>query len=101
MARAFAFALDNYPKLRDDVYNVGSEDMNYNKEEVAVLIKKRVDYYLHFAEIGKDEDQRNYEVSYAKIRGKGFTTEIDMETGIEELIRAVDLIGLKNEYANV
>jgi len=101
MARAFAFALDNYPKLRDDVYNVGSEDMNYNKEEVAVLIKKSVDYYLHFAEIGKDEDQRNYEVSYAKIQGKGFTTEIDMETGIEELIRAVDLIGLKNEYANV
>ena len=101
MARAFAFALDNYPKLRDDVYNVGSEDMNYNKEEVAVLIKKSVDYYLHFAEIGKDEDQRNYEVSYAKIQGKGFTTEIDMETGIEELIRAVDLVGLKNEYANV
>jgi nucleoside-diphosphate-sugar epimerase len=101
MARAFAFALDNCPKLRDDVYNVGSEHMNYNKEEVAILIKKRVDYYLHFAEIGKDEDQRNYEVSYAKIRSKGFVTEIDMESGIEELIRAVDLIGMKNDYANV
>jgi nucleoside-diphosphate-sugar epimerase len=101
MARAFAFALEHYPAMRDDVYNVGSEEMNYNKEEVALLIKQKIDYYLHFAEIGKDEDQRNYEVSYAKIRGKGFKTEIDMETGIDELIRAVDLIGMKNEYGNV
>ena len=65
------------------------------------LHQAEIDYYLHFAEIGKDEDQRNYEVSYAKIRGKGFKTEIDMETGIDELIRAVDLIGMKNAYGNV
>lgn len=101
MARAFAFALEHYRTMRDDVYNVGSEDMNFSKEDVALLIKKRIDYYLHFAEIGKDEDQRNYEVSYAKIQGKGFKTEIDMETGIEELIRAMDLIVIRNEYSNV
>jgi nucleoside-diphosphate-sugar epimerase len=101
MARAFTFALGNYRELRDDVYNVGSEEMNYNKEEIALLIRKKVDYYLHFAEIGKDEDQRNYEVSYAKIEAKGFKTEVDMESGIEELIQAVDLIVLKNEYGNI
>lgn len=101
MAQAFAFALENWPAMRDGVYNVGSEAMNYNKEEVALLIKKKTDYYLHFAEIGKDEDQRNYEVSYAKIRGKGFKTEVDMETGIEELIKAADLLVLHNEFSNV
>src|SRR4029450_2042725 len=101
MARAFAFALDDYRELRDDVYNVGSEEMNYSKEEVAFLIRKKVDYYLHFAEVGKDEDQRNYEVSYAKIEAKGFKTQVDMESGIEELMQAVDLIVLKNEYGNI
>jgi nucleoside-diphosphate-sugar epimerase len=70
MARAFAFALDHWAALRDDVYNVGSEAMNYSKEDVALLIKEKVDYYLHFAEIGRDEDQRNYEVSYAKIAAR-------------------------------
>ena len=30
-------------------------------------------------------------MSYAKIRGKGFKTGIDMETGIDELIKAADL----------
>jgi nucleoside-diphosphate-sugar epimerase len=101
MARAFSFALDHYRAMRDEVYNVGSEEMNYNKEEVALLIRQKIEFYLHFAEIGKDEDQRNYEVSYAKIRGKGFKTEIDMETGIDELIRAVDVIGVKNDYSNI
>lgn len=101
MARAFAFALDNFAALRDGVYNVGSEEMNYSKEDVALLIKKKVDYYLHFAEIGKDEDQRNYEVSYAKIRRKGFKTEIDMESGIDELIQAADMLVLRNEFSNV
>ena len=101
MARAFAFALDHCTAMRDDVYNVGSEEMNYNKEEVALLIKKKIDYYLHFADIGKDEDQRNYEVSYAKIRGKGYKTEIDMETGIDELIQAADMLVLRNEFSNV
>ncbi|MGH2361390.1 MAG: NAD-dependent epimerase/dehydratase family protein, partial [bacterium] len=83
------------------VYNVGSEDMNYSKEELALLLNKKIDYYLHFAEIGKDEDQRNYEVSYAKIRGKGFKPEVDIETGVDELIKAVDLLMVRNEFANV
>jgi nucleoside-diphosphate-sugar epimerase len=99
--QAFEFALENWSAMRDDVYNVGSEEMNYNKEDVALLIKKKIDYYLHFAEIGRDEDQRNYEVSYAKIRGTGFKTEVDMELGIEQLIKAADVFVLQNEFANV
>jgi len=38
---------------------------------VARKILEHVDYYLHFAEVGSDADQRNYEVSYEKIRAKG------------------------------
>ena len=101
MARASAFALDHWADMRDDVYNVGSEEMNYSKEEVALLIRKKIDYDLHFAEIGTDEDQRNYEVSYAKIRGKGFKTGIDMETGIDEPIKAADLLVLQSDFSNV
>jgi nucleoside-diphosphate-sugar epimerase len=101
MARAFSFALDHWAAMRDGVYNVGSEEMNYSKEDVALLVKEKLDYYLHFAEIGKDEDQRNYEVSYAKIRGKGFKTEVDMSTGIDELIMAAEMLGRQQEFSNV
>ena len=68
MARSFMFALERWNEVKDDVYNVGHETMNFTKEDVARKILEHVDYYLHFAEVGSDADQRNYEVSYEKIR---------------------------------
>ncbi|MDQ7825275.1 MAG: NAD(P)-dependent oxidoreductase [Candidatus Eremiobacteraeota bacterium] len=101
MARAFMFAVDHYEKVKDDVYNVGSEKMNLSKEEVAMLIRKKIDFYLHFADVGKDEDQRNYEVCYDKISTAGYTTTISVEEGIDELIKAMDVIDISNEFSNV
>jgi nucleoside-diphosphate-sugar epimerase len=101
MARSFAFGLERWDAVKDDVYNVGHESMNFTKEDVARKILKFVDYYLHFAEVGSDADQRNYEVSYEKIRAKGFEVTIDLERGIEELVRAARLIEFQNPYANV
>jgi len=101
MARSIMFALDNWDTIKDDVYNVGHESMNFTKEEVARKILEYVDFYLHFAEVGNDADQRNYEVSYEKIRKKGFETTIDLGCGIAELVRAAQLIEFQNPFANV
>ncbi len=62
---------------------------------------EHVDYYLHFAEVGSDADQRNYEVSYEKIRAKGFETTIDLDRGIGELVQAAKLIEWSNPFSNV
>lgn len=101
MARSIMFALDNWNAVKDDVYNVGHESMNFTKEDIARIVLKHVDYYLHFAEVGTDADQRNYEVSYEKIRSRGFETTIDMDQGIAELARACRLIEFSNPFANV
>jgi len=101
MARSFIFALERWDAVKDDVYNVGHESMNFTKEQVARKVMEHVDYYLHFAEVGKDADQRNYEVSYEKIRAKGFETTIDLDTGVAELVRAARLIEFQNPFANV
>ncbi|MBX6314061.1 MAG: SDR family oxidoreductase [Isosphaeraceae bacterium] len=101
MARSILFALERWDAVKDDVYNVGHESMNFTKEDVARQILKHVDYYLHFAEVGHDADQRNYEVSYEKIRAKGFETTIDLDRGIAELVRAAKLIEFQNPFANV
>jgi nucleoside-diphosphate-sugar epimerase len=101
MARSFVFALERWDEVKDDVYNVGHESMNFTKEDVARKILEYVDYYLHFAEVGHDADQRNYEVSYEKIRKKGFETTIDLDRGIAELVRAAKLIEFQNPFANV
>jgi nucleoside-diphosphate-sugar epimerase len=101
MARSFLFALERWDAVKDDVYNVGHESMNFTKEDVARKILEHVDYYLHFAEVGHDADQRNYEVSYEKIRKKGFETTFDLDRGIAELVRAARLIEFQNPFANV
>jgi len=101
MARSFIFALETWDRIKDDVYNVGHESMNFTKEDVARKILEHVDYYLHFAEVGHDADQRNYEVSYEKIRKKGFETTIDLDRGVAELVRAAQLIEFQNPFANV
>jgi nucleoside-diphosphate-sugar epimerase len=101
IAESLVFALEKFSTLRDQVYNVGSNEQNFSKEDIAKMIQKKVDYYLHFAEIGKDEDQRNYEVSYEKINRTGYSTRIGIEAGIDELIRAMAVVQVVNEFSNV
>jgi nucleoside-diphosphate-sugar epimerase len=101
MARAFLFALEHHDRMRDNAYNVGTESNNFSKREVAHLVQRHVDYYLHFAEVGSDEDQRNYVVSYEKIRAAGFECKTSVESGIRELIAAATALDVSNPYANV
>ena len=88
MARSYIFTLENFKKMKDKIFNVGSEKMNFTKEEIALKIKEKIPYYLYFSDIGEDEDKRDYEVSYQKIRQVGFETKISLDEGIEELIKA-------------
>jgi len=101
MARSFVFAIKNYDRLVNNVFNVGHESMNYTKEDIALKIKEKIDFYLNFADVGEDPDQRDYEVSYQKIREKGFETIYTVENGIEELIKAYQVISLRNPFSNV
>ena len=56
---------------------------------------------MHFAEIGEDPDKRNYFVSYKKINDLGFETETNIDLGIDELIKGMELINLSSNYYNV
>jgi nucleoside-diphosphate-sugar epimerase len=101
MARAFLFAVKNRDVMKNNVYNVGDESMNFSKEQIARAIGKRIDFYLHFAEIGEDLDKRNYYVSYDKINAAGYRTAITLERGLDDLIRGLAAISIKNKYSNV
>ena len=101
IAHAILFSIDNYQRMKDDVYNVGNESLTVTKAEIAHLIRQKVEFYLHFAEIGRDEDQRNYEVSFQKIMALGYEPKIKLEEGIDELLAAVDVVDIQNPYSNV
>jgi nucleoside-diphosphate-sugar epimerase len=101
MAESFAFAISNFERMKNEVFNVGSEKMNYSKADIALKIQQKIPYYLHFADVGKDEDQRNYEVSYEKVRRLGLNTTVDVDAGIDELIKVYSVIDLHSEYFNI
>jgi nucleoside-diphosphate-sugar epimerase len=101
IARSYLFAIENAGRMQGQVFNVGSENMNYSKAQVCEMIRSKVDYYLHYADVGEDADKRNYVVSYEKISDLGYRTTISLEDGIGELIRGLQAISVSNPYSNV
>ena len=100
MVRSIIFAINNFDKMKGEIYNVGSEGLCMTKEEVALRIKKYVNYYLKFAGFGTDPDKRNYKVSFKKINKIGFKTKFDLDYGIKEMIKAFEFIERKKIYYN-
>jgi nucleoside-diphosphate-sugar epimerase len=101
IARSFLFAIQNQSQMANQVYNVGSNSMNYSKKDVCEIIKKHLpDAVFHYADVGEDTDKRNYQVSYEKINALGFETSITLDQGIQELIKCADMFQIKSPYLN-
>lgn len=101
IARSILFALDHIDRMAGEAYNVGHESMNFTKEAIALKIREYVPFYLHFADIGTDEDNRDYDVSYEKIRQLGYRPAVTIDAGIEELVRVMDVLDIVDPYSNV
>lgn len=87
VARAFLFCLENFDSLKGEAYNVGLNEANLSKAELAETIKRHVPkLYIHYAEVGTDPDKRNYIVSNDKIKARGFEATHGLDEGIQQLI---------------
>jgi nucleoside-diphosphate-sugar epimerase len=100
MAGAVLFAIDRCDAMIGRSYNVGDESLNLTKEHIARKIRDHVAFYLHFADVGHDVDERDYLVSYERIRELGFHVTVTLEQGIRELARVVEVIDLFSPYSN-
>ena len=96
-ARAFAFALTNFKSMKGQVYNVGDDAMNMTKSHVAQLIQSHVKgCVVKESNSGIDNDKRDYEVSYAKIRNCGFHSTVTVEEGIQSMLKILPLMNAKD-----
>ena len=100
MARSFLHALENFKDMDREIYNVGDQDLNYSKEDVCLLLLKKFPFYLHFADTGKDMDQRDYMVDYSKIAKTGFRCKVGLEEGVDELIKVSKVLDIVHPYGN-
>lgn len=101
LIKSFIFGIENVDKMAGEVYNIGSNKMNFSKKEVCELIKEKTGCIVYYNDFDSDKDHRDYEVSYDKINALGFTTDITLEEGIDELIKVYQTLNLKNKrYVN-
>jgi len=99
VARAMIHALDHWTEMSGP-YNVGLSDANISKLELCAKIKEHVSSFTYIeAAIGEDPDKRNYLVSNEKIERSGFRPMYSLDDGIQELMRAYQVIRLK-QYGN-
>jgi nucleoside-diphosphate-sugar epimerase len=99
--RVFLHAIQNYAKMKNQIYNVGLSDANVSKKELCQTIQKHLPEFVFLdAPVGKDPDQRNYIVSNAKIESTGFKPQYSLDFGIRELIKGYTMIR-NTRYGNV
>jgi len=91
IARAILCILESpAEKVRNEVFNVGSTTQNFQKQQLADMLKSHIpDAVIEY--VRKDEDPRDYRVSFEKIKQNiGFKTEHTVGNGIQEVIRLVE-----------
>ena len=101
VADVFLYSIKNFETMKDNTYNVGLEDTNISKLELAQRIKKFLpNFSIHCAEIGEDPDKRDYIVSNKKILSTGWKTQWSLDDGIQQLIKCYKLLKT-NSYTNL
>ena len=101
VADCFVHCIDNADQMVGRPYNLGLDNANLSKEELAVKIQEFVpNFYLHFSEIGSDPDKRDYVVSNQRLKEAGFEAQRSLDEGIPELLKAYRMMG-RGAYENV
>ena len=90
---AFLHAINNFESMKNQIFNVGLSDANISKFELCKMIQNFIPDLVIFEEqFKKDEDQRNYIVSNAKIESSGFKPKYTLNQGILELIKGYKML---------
>ena len=92
VSNAFQLAIDNPEGFEGEIFNVGLSEANISKIELCQRIKNLSPTFTYIeSEIGSDPDKRNYVVSNEKIEKIGFKTQINLDAGIQELIKGLPM----------
>jgi nucleoside-diphosphate-sugar epimerase len=101
VASVFKYGIEHFDKMRGMPYNVGLDDANLSKLELAAAIKKQIPGFIYLeAPIGEDPDKRNYIVSNSRLAQAGFVPSWTLEKGISELIKGYTILR-NSKYSNI
>lgn len=90
-ADSYIFALENHEEMAGKVFNVGDPNLNLTKRDVADAIIAHYPMQVVYEDVRADPDQRNYEVSFDRIRQLGFKARVSLDTSIMGIGAAAQL----------
>ena len=78
-------------EVRGQVYNLGTEDGNYTKDEIVGLVIKRLpETVVTYKNLTFGGDIRDITISFEKIhRSLGFTAEMTVDDGVREVVHTL------------
>lgn len=90
-ARSVRIVLDApQEQVAGRVFNVGRTTENYRKIDLVEMIRRQIDCG-HVTFVHRDEDPRDYKVSFDRIAGElGFETTMTVAEGVAEIVGALD-----------
>jgi nucleoside-diphosphate-sugar epimerase len=101
VADCFLHCIAHAETMKGRPYNVGLDDANLSKAELAAKIQTYVlEFYVHFSDIGSDPDKRNYILSNQRLRDAGFEAQRSLDVGIQELLKGYRMLG-RSLFKNV
>ncbi len=102
IAKAFQHCVENYDSMKNNVYNLGSDNANISKKDLAEKVRKHIPgTEIHQDDINKDPDKRNYLVSNEKLRQAGFEATTSIDYGLQELTKVISIMLKNNPHSNL
>ena len=84
--RSYLLTIKNFSKMKENIYNIGSDSMNYSKLQIAKKIQKKTVCEIISSTLA-DPDKRNFIIDYSKIQKFKFTNKVSIDDGISELVK--------------
>ncbi len=86
-------------RVAGQVFNAGDSSQNYQKGHLVEMIRSQLDYETQVEQVERQEDPRDYRVSFDKINSRlpGFRCRRNALTGARELRELFERIGLSRE----
>lgn len=82
------------------IYNVGGNEMNFSKRELADMVAKHLKFEIIEASI-EDKDKRDFIINFDKIEKEGFKISISVDEGIKELVKLYSIYNPYPVYAKI
>ena len=86
--------------IRGQVYNLGTQDGNYTKDEIVGLVIKRLpETVVRYKDLTFGGDIRDISISFDKIRrALGFTAEMTVDDGVREVVHTLRTGIIRNPH---